>query len=579
MGVPERHSGLASFNGLNGVRIRGGSIATGTASTAGGPVMTGLTFDASSATANGLSGVLLDGVASAADITIRGASAFNSNGQSGFDVGHGFAVVGSTLNDLVIDAATLNGNDGDGLHFENSTVSEVDLVGGGYASNTGNGIAILGGTLAPRDLTMFPTSFGMRATGTTIQSNQGHGILIAALGGIGATVRDLTLTTTTITLNGAGGAALSGSGIRVEGSTLRDLEVNDSDITSNDGDGISAAGSILSDVFVHSDSAIDSNARAGINVSGGSLLPETGVAGSFSLKVQSSRINSNGAQGILLSNMTARGITVTSSNILSNGAAAGPANGAGILVSSSTLNGLLLTGTSVSLNTGDGIRATNATLTDIVAQALTLINANTGAGIQISGGTIGPETGVMGSLGLKITSSAVSTNGLHGIWINGGAVARTVSVEAGSIITGNGTAAGALNGSGIQVDNSTMRGLVVDSSAVSTNDGDGISAQGANSVGHRRAQHQHREFEQPGRHPHPGRQDRARNERDGQRRAVGRQRLHRNERIARHLAPHDDRAGHHRAERKCHQVEWRGGRRPQRLRHLCRRNRIDRPAG
>src|SRR5690349_12330131 len=150
----------------------------------------------------------------------------------------------------------------------------------------------------------------------------------------------------------------------------------------------------------------------GLHVTGGTIAPQSGVAGSFGLTIEDSDINLNGLNGILIEGgAMVRDLTVTMSSTRTS-ISGNSLNG--IVILASTVTDADIDNTTIQDNGVDGIHAEGSTLSAILIGAETRIWTNKNDGLHVIGGTIAPESDVRGSFGLLIDSATILSNALNG---------------------------------------------------------------------------------------------------------------------------------------------------------------------
>ena len=153
--------------------------------------------------------------------------------------------------------------------------------------------AILNGIVIDRGAATNTVGF-VSLTNIASLMNGGDGLLITGAG----MAMDLALTNVMLTMNNRDGLGINGGTVRrlTIGANL----MGNSVISINDGDGIFVERAALSDILIHQDSDISGNLGNGIHVVGGTIAPETGVMGSFGFIIDSTTIDLNDQNGVLI---------------------------------------------------------------------------------------------------------------------------------------------------------------------------------------------------------------------------------------------------------------------------------------
>jgi len=131
------------------------------------------------------------------------------------------------------------------------------------------------------------------------------------------------------------------------------------------------------------------------------------------------------------------------------------------------------------MNGDDGLAITGAgTVTDLALSNVTLMS-NTGNGLHVVGGTIAPQSGVMGSFGMLIDSSTIASNATDGIRIEADA---TDVILKGDIIADNDGDGVFIAGTvdDLVIQDSHLGAIDVDGNPMST--GDNFRGNGSNGI-------------------------------------------------------------------------------------------------
>jgi hypothetical protein len=207
----------------------------------------------------------------------------------------------------------------------------------------------------------------------------------------------------------------------------------------------STGGSIQTAIDIAADDVTTIMLDAGTFHERGILLDKrVDIVGAGSNAMTGSIIDASGASGFTGRGNIMDGLTVTvgganAMNTVSlQGFAVTNAMHDGIVLDRgggmNTIAFIALSNVAARMNGNDGLAITGTgTVTDLALSNVTLMS-NTGNGLHIVGGTIAPQSGVMGSFGMLIDSSTIASNATDGIRIEADA---TDVILKGDIIADN----------------------------------------------------------------------------------------------------------------------------------------------
>jgi hypothetical protein len=278
------------------------------------------------------------------------------------------------------------------------------------------------------------------------------GGLRGGTGGTNGAGGTITLTADFVTLNQTtttGMLSLHAPTVRLEGAlsfgSLDPMSVGPTVVQVGVATATSTGGSIQTAIDIAADDVTTIMLDAGTFHERGILLDKrVDIVGAGSNAMTGSIIDASGASGFTGRGNIMDGLTVTvgganAMNTVSlQGFAVTNAMHDGIVLDRgggmNTIAFIALSNVAARMNGNDGLAITGTgTVTDLALSNVTLMS-NTGNGLHVAGGTIAPQSDVMGSFGMLIDSSTIASNATDGIRIEADA---TDVILKGDIIADN----------------------------------------------------------------------------------------------------------------------------------------------